>query len=96
MIFIIDLMITILLIYMLFCAIMLIKVEVTSRNLVILLNAMYDYYQDCIERGAHDKLQFEYYDTFPPFDKVLYRLFDWGYKNILPKDIFEKIEPFIK
>ena len=26
----------------------------------------------------------------------MWNLTDWGYKNIVPSDIFEKIEPFIK
>lgn len=79
-----------------FCLIMLVKIEVTSRNLTLLLNAVYDYNQDCIERGCYDELRVDYFDIFPQFDTVLYRLFDWGYKNILPKYVFEKIEPFIK
>lgn len=29
-------------------------------------------------------------------DETIWRLTDWGYKNILPKEDFELIEPYIK
>ena len=28
--------------------------------------------------------------------KTIFRLWDWGYKNILPKEDFELIKPYIK
>lgn len=81
---------------MIYYLVMLVKVKVTGRNLNLLLNAVYDYNVDCVERGCYNDCHLEYFDIFPDFDAVLYRLFDWGYENILPKEAMEKIRPFIK
>lgn len=35
-------------------------------------------------------------DDMESYDKTVYRLWDWGYKNILPQEDFELIKPYIK
>ena len=30
------------------------------------------------------------------YNKAFINMFDWGYKNLVPKDIFALIEPFIE
>lgn len=36
------------------------------------------------------------YDCMEPYWKTLIRFWDWGYKNIVDKKTFEKIQPYIK
>lgn len=45
---------------------------------------------DCPLKGLELLWQME------DFDKTLFRLWDWGYKNILPKEDFELIKPYLK
>ena len=45
---------------------------------------------DCPLKGLELLWQME------DFDKTLFRLWDWGYKNILPKEDFELIKPYIE
>ena len=78
-----------------YCVVMLIKTEITSKHLNMLLEAAHAYNLDCIKRDALDEM-LNYFDIFPTYDSVLYRIFDWGYENILPKEVMEKIRPFIK
>lgn len=40
--------------------------------------------EDCID-----------YDVMESYEKTLFRVWDWGYKNIVPPDVLEKISPFI-
>ena len=35
-------------------------------------------------------------DNMESYDKTIYRLWDWGYENILPQEDFELIKPYIK
>lgn len=78
-----------------YLSVMLVKVEVTSKHLNLLLDAVHAYNLDCIDRGFVTET-YNYYDIFPSYDTVLNRIFDWGYENILPKEVMEKIRPFIK
>lgn len=36
------------------------------------------------------------YDCIEPYWKTFIRFWDWGYKNIVDKETFEKIQPYIK
>lgn len=71
----------------------LIKNEITYRNLMKIMDAIFAYQNDCI-----DKNDFNYkvnYSDMKGYDEVCDNWFDWGYKNILPPDKFEIIKPFI-
>ena len=35
------------------------------------------------------------FDSIQDYDKTLYRFWDWGYERIVPKDVLEKIQPYI-
>ena len=72
--------------------VMMVKSEVTFRQNVKIINGIYNYVLKCIDNLQEPLV---YYSDMRSFDKSLYSLFDWGYKNILPKDKFEIIEPFI-
>lgn len=34
-------------------------------------------------------------DEMEPFKSTLYRWWDWGYKRIVPRDVYNQIEPYI-
>ena len=36
------------------------------------------------------------YNDAEPYGKTLFRLYDWGYTRILPKEKYEIIKPYIK
>ncbi len=65
----------------------------TYKNHIIILNAiakhncaaiLEDQCNKCIEYGCIES----YYLS-------LFNLFDWGYKNLVPRDVYKRIEPFI-
>ena len=71
---------------------MLIKTNNAYRNQVKILNAI-----DCYatEVNDYDKALFLMY-SMESLSETIYRFTDWGYKNILPKEYFELIEPYIQ
>jgi len=36
------------------------------------------------------------YDAKEPYGKTLFRVWDWGCENIVPKEVFEKIRHYIQ
>lgn len=81
--------------------IMLIKDSVTYRNYEIIMDAIFDYSMDAIDKAAKngtifDGVKYEVnYDDMRDYNTTLFRIFDWGYKNILPSDKFKIVEPYI-
>jgi hypothetical protein len=82
---------------------MLIKNNVTYHNHDIIANAIFDYRMDAIDKAAKngtiltDGVKYEVnYDDMRDYNETVMRIFDWGYKNILPEDKFEIIKPFIR
>lgn len=73
--------------------ILLVKNEVTYRNVIIIARAIHDYHSRQIIEYAPI---FVYYDDMISYPKVLFRICDWGYKNILPPDKYVLIAPYIK
>ena len=71
---------------------LLIKNEVTfsQRNKVI--DACYQY--SICENISVENL-IEIYNSMEDYDKTLFRLWDWGYKNIISKAEYEKIQKYI-
>lgn len=70
-----------------------IKNENTYRQHVRIENAIGDYQMQC----AVNKIPFQVdYIDMELYDATLFRVWDWGYANILPKGKFELIKPFIK
>lgn len=47
-------------------------------------------------RREHGQSSYINTDKMEPYDETLYRLWDWGYKRIVPKDVFDKIKDYIK
>jgi hypothetical protein len=54
-----------------------------------------DYNIDRINRGLGIDWDL-YFNDIEPFERTVFRLWDWGYKRILPKDKFEIIKPYLK
>lgn len=81
----------------LFCVLLLAKNVNTFRQHALIGTAVRDYHLDLIRRGAHDTLtNFPVdYDDMEPYEYTLWRLWDWGYKRILPRDKYMYIKPYI-
>lgn len=43
-----------------------------------------------------DDTELSLFDSMEPYERTLWRLGDWSYKNILPPDKFKLIKPFIR
>lgn len=65
----------------------------TYENVAKINEAIYFYKIDCIKNGVSSIVD---YGDQEDYDKTLWRLWDWGYTRILPKDKFEIIKPYIK
>lgn len=77
--------------------ILLIKNAVTYRCRIKIMNAIHRYNMACLDRwyGSNERLITINYSDMEPYDKTLYRFFDWGYEHILPKEKYEIIRPYI-
>lgn len=88
-------------IYM-FLIYMMIKVNRTSDLIEMLDDAVHDY--NIYQINHHDystgtnapSIKYLYQRDIKIFGKTLWRLWDWGYKRIIPAEDLEKIRPFIK
>jgi hypothetical protein len=77
---------------------MLIKVNNAYRNCSILLEAVHLYNIDVInsvDYRKEDLIEYEKYLGEGVLTRTLFRLFDWGYTNILPQEVFERIIPYL-
>lgn len=74
--------------WFLFCVLLLAKNINTFRQHVLISTAVRDYHLDLIARGVYDTLtNFPVdYDDMESYGRTLWRLWDWGYKRILPRD----------
>lgn len=65
----------------------------TYKNHIILLNAIAEHNRAAILEDQRDKCIS--YECIESYYKTLFNLFDWGYKNLVPRDVYKRIEPFI-
>ena len=77
-----------------FCKIMIDKINITGENYEIIINAIGLYMKEQLNRGNLIDID-DLYLKIQPFNKTLYRLWDYGYENIVPKDVLSKIRPYI-
>lgn len=85
---------TLLVIIVLFCIMLLIKNEITFRNRCIIISSILAYQHDAIK---HEEFSFDISGTdMEDYNKTLYRLWDWGYKRILPKEKYEIVKRYIE
>lgn len=88
-----EILINILVVMLLLCIVMMIKNEVTYHHHMRILKAIKEYQNMCREYGKISDVD---YDDMENYECTLFRLWDWGYTRILPKDKFEIIKPYIK
>lgn len=67
---------------------LLIKNANTFNNHIKIVKGIYNYRINYIYPEVD-------YDDMEDYDKTLWRLWDWSYKRILPKEKFEIIKPYI-
>lgn len=72
------------------------KNDVTYKNHKIITDAIYNYRVDMIISGKYEQRDLVDYQDMETYNKTLFRLWDWGYKKILPKDKFELVKPYIE
>ena len=75
------------------CLIAWVKNEITYKNFMIIIDAIYQYCSEIIDNGG--TTDFGLYEKMKSYDAVFWRIFDWSYENILPSDEMEKIRPYI-
>ena len=81
-------------IYLVFAVFILIKNVNAYCNGIKIINGIYLYIEDC---HMNNKIvPAVHYDDMEGHVKTLFRLWDWSYKRILPKEKFEIIKPYIK
>lgn len=71
-----------------------IKNEVTFRNHKKIGNAIFRFQMDLIKNGCYEYPV--HYDDMEPYDETLWRLWDWGWSNILPPEKLNLILPYIE
>ena len=80
--------------------IMLFKNTNVYRNQVLIIHAIAEYNNHLILNAKTleelTSISLIPYSCMKSYSKTMWNFADWGYKNIVPSDIFEKIEPFIK
>ena len=81
---------------LIFCLIATIKNTNTFNCHEKIGKAIYKYKTRCIEECAWDDLHSVEYKDMEDYMTTFWRLWDWGYKRILPIDKFKIIEPYIE
>lgn len=79
-----------------FCGVMLIKNNLTYKNRTIIADAIFKYNLNQISLSNSSVDFIDTASVVESYNKTLFRLYDWGYKNIVPVDVLEKISPFIE
>lgn len=65
----------------------------TVTNKIKINNAILKYHTDCILHNLEPMVDYEDAESY---EATLFRIWDWGYKRILPKEKYEIIESYIK
>ena len=72
------------------------KNQNTAKNQIKILNAIIDYQNDCVKKDIYKEALNVTIQDKEDYDKTFWRLWDWGYTRILPKNKFEIIKSYIK
>lgn len=70
-----------------------IKNDNTLKNQCIIIDAIFEYKMDYIHNNQECLVDYSDQESYV---STLLRFWDWGYKNILPKEKYEIIKPYIK
>lgn len=65
----------------------------TFNKRCVIINAIFEYNKDIINGVVTGQLIS--FNDLENYDRTLWRLWDWGYKSILPKDKYELIKDYI-
>lgn len=76
----------------LFSGFMLIRNHFVYENHMKVINAIHEYNQEQISLHNFD-LTIEYYTE--PYERTMWRLWDFGCKRIVTPDVYKKIEPYL-
>ena len=76
------------------CVILLIRNEVTYNNHMKLADAIFKYNIHSIIHDTGDAPIG--YNCIESYGLSLFRIWDFGYKNMVSKEVLEKIEPFME
>lgn len=69
----------------------------TFKQRIKIIKAIHAYFQSKKGVEEMDVSEIDYmYHSVESYDDTLNRRFDWGCKNIVPPDVYEKIEPYIE
>ena len=75
-----------------FCIVIMFKSDNALKNQMKILRAIDDYGKE-----TNDKFNcILLLNSMETFSQTMWRLWDWGYTRILPKEDFEWIKPYIK
>ena len=83
-------------IWIIACLLLIIKNFITYGHNLKICDAIHRYKINCIIDRRWDDLHYIEYKDMEPYEKTFWRLWDWGYTRILPKDKFEIIKSYIK
>ena len=83
-------------IVLVFLIVLLFKNSITLRNQEKVLYAIKEYRIECMKNHQYNGLNYVDYEDVETYMTTFWRLWDWGYTRILPKDKFEIIKPYIK
>lgn len=73
-----------------------IKNQNTFENHSKVIRAISIYNTEVIRSGVQNWEKTISVNCIENYEKTLFRLHDWSYKKIVPPDVLEKIEPYIK
>ena len=73
------------------CFILLLKLPFADKSYDKIMSAIDTYAELTLDYGLAIKML----DAMEDFNTTVFRITDWGYKNILPKEYFEVIKPYI-
>lgn len=79
-----------------FSIILLFKNENTYKNRGIINQAIHTFLMEKIKNHTCKNEDFTLWDAVEPYEATMWRLWDWGYTRILPKEDFELIKPYIQ
>ena len=74
---------------------LIIKSNNTVKKRKIIIDAIYAFNIDMIQKGDYEGCRSVFYDDMESYEETLFRIQDWGYTRILPKEKFELIKPYI-
>ena len=74
------------------CLVLMVKAEVDYKHYLKIADAIVYYGTDTEQFDE----ALEMFDHIRPYCRTVFRVWDWGYKNILPKEDFELIKPYLE